>query len=947
MGRRRTDGKPTKELIGLVNGYSSVGEPSNSLCEDVHFVKPITGSSTVSMTPKATTPAPPDTLTAARVATAPVEEVMGWLDSSAQGLSSAEVSARRAHYGPNAVRTHHVNALAVLGRQLRSAVLILLAATAVVSYFLGDSLQAIIIGIILAASIGLGFVNEYRAERAAAALHSGVRHAAFARRDGAFIAIDVTELVPGDVIRLSLGEAVPADLRLIEVTGLECNESILTGESTDSEKSPQPVPAGAELAESSDLAFMGTIVSAGEGTGVVYATGRNAEFGRIAAGLGERQPETDFQLGLRKFSYLLLQVAIALTVLILVSNLLLRKPVIDSVLFSLAIAVGITPQLLPAVVSASLATGSRQLAKAKVLVKRLVCIEDLGDIDILITDKTGTLTEGHISLVDAVSPTGAHGDSVLRLGLLATDVDPESGGVGANALDAALWEYPNARDLVGAGVQRVASVPFDHVRRATSVLVDDNGKRVLVLKGAPEQVLARCQMTPDATQHTLDALFSAGRRVVAVATKPAAELTTITADDESDLMLAGFVVFADEPKAAARQSLAQLAALGIELKIATGDNPRVAEKVCADLGLASKGTITGAQLDTLGADEFTAAAATNTIFARISPEQKAQLITSARRTGRSVGFLGDGVNDALALHAADVGISVESATDVAKDAADVVLLEKDLGVLATGVAEGRRIFANTIKYVLMGTSSNFGNMFSAAAASAMLPFLPMLPSQILLNNLLYDSSQLAIPTDRVDEDQLQAPSHWDIAFIRRFMLIFGPISSLFDFLTFGLMLGVLHAGVIEFRTGWFVESLATQTLIIFAIRTRKVPFFRSRASVPLTITSLSVVAIGVLITISPLAHPLGFTALPLQFFGALAGFVVVYLILVEFTKKWFYAEQIRAAGKPHSHPRPRTSHSSPCRTVQSERRHRPTHHTANAGLITVWHAVPLGHRTLR
>ena len=852
----------------------------------------------MSITPKAPSSARPDTLSAERVAAAPVDEVMDWLDSSAEGLPSAEVSARMARYGPNAVRTHHVNALAVLGRQLRNAVLVLLAGTAVVSFFLGDSIQAIIIGVILAASIGLGFLNEYRAERAAAALHSGVRHTAVVRRDGAFIAIDVTKLVPGDVIRLSLGEAVPADLRLIEVTGLECNESILTGESTGSEKSPQPVPAGAELAESTDLAFMGTIVSAGEGIGVVYATGRNAEFGRIAAGLGERQPETDFQVGLRRFSYLLLEVAIALTVLILVSNLAMRKPLIDSVLFSLAIAVGITPQLLPAVVSASLATGSRQLAKAKVLVKRLVCIEDLGDIDILITDKTGTLTEGRVSLVDAVSPAGAHSDSVLRLGLLATDVDPESGGVGANALDAALWESPQARDLVGGAVHRVATVPFDHVRRATSVLVDDNGKRVLVLKGAPEQVLARCQMTAPAAQDTLAALFAAGRRVVAVAAKPATELTTITAEDESDLMLAGFVVFADEPKAAARQSLAQLAALGIELKIATGDNPRVAEKVCADLGLASKGTITGAELETLGDDEFSDAAQNHTIFARISPEQKARLITSARRTGRSVGFLGDGVNDALALHAADVGISVDSATDVAKDAADVVLLEKDLGVLATGVAEGRRIFANTIKYVLMGTSSNFGNMFSAAAASALLPFLPMLPSQILLNNLLYDSSQLAIPTDRVDEEQLLAPSHWNIAFIRRFMLTFGPISSLFDFLTFGLMLGVLHAGAVEFHTGWFVESLATQTLIIFAIRTHKVPFFRSRASGPLTVTSLTVVAVGVVLTISPLAHPLGFTPLPWHFFAVLGAFVVTYLILVELTKKWFYAEPIRPAGQP-------------------------------------------------
>jgi len=335
------------------------------------------------------------------------------------------------------------------------------------------------------------------------------------------------------------------------------------------------------------------------------------------------------------------------------------------------------------------------------------------------------------------------------------------------------------------------------------------------------------------------------------------------------------------------------------VKIATGDNPRVAEKVCADLGLASKGTATGAQLEPLDDDEFVEVAQNHTIFARISPEQKARLIASLRRKGRSVGFLGDGVNDALALHAADVGISVDSATDVAKDAADVVLLEKDLGVLATGVAEGRRIFANTIKYVLMGTSSNFGNMFSAAAASALLPFLPMLPSQILLNNLLYDSSQLAIPTDRVDEEQLRAPSHWNVAFIRRFMLIFGPISSLFDFLTFGLMLGVLHAGAVQFRTGWFVESLATQTLIIFAIRTRKVPFFRSRPSPLLAITSLTVVAVGVLLTISPLADTLGFTPLPWQFFAVLGGFVIIYLVLVELAKVMFYAEPIHLAGQPY------------------------------------------------
>ncbi|HXL59712.1 MAG TPA: HAD-IC family P-type ATPase, partial [Mycobacterium sp.] len=472
--------------------------------------------------------------------------------------------------------------------------------------------------------------------------------------------------------------------------------------------------------------------------------------------------------------------------------------------------------------------------------------------------------------------------------------------VSANAMDAALWESPDVTGLVTDDVHRIATLPFDHTRRAMSALFVDRGDRWLVVKGAPEQVMANCTTAPaqqQVAQRTLDALFADGRRVVAVASKPMPDLTAITAANETDLTLLGFLVFADEPKAAARDSLAQLAALGIEVKVATGDNPLVAEKVCTDLGLASKGTITGAEMETLDDAGFDRAAQNHTIFARISPEQKARLIVSMRRCGRSVAFLGDGVNDALALHAADVGISVDTATDVAKDAADVVLLEKDLGVLAAGVAEGRRIFANTIKYVLMGTSSNFGNMFSAAAASAVLSFLPMLPSQILLNNLLYDSSQLAIPTDTVDAEQLRAPSHWNIAFIRRFMLTFGPISSLFDFLTFWLMLGVLHAGPVEFRTGWFVESLATQTLIIFAIRTRRVPFFRSRPSGVLTLTTLAVVAVGIVLTVSPVAHKLGFTTLPWQFYTALVVMTVAYLVLVEVTKKVFYAAPMHTAGQ--------------------------------------------------
>lgn len=838
-----------------------------------------------------------------RVADATVADVLTHLGTSADGLSTEEAQARMERFGGNVVRTHRVSALAVLRRQLSNAILALLAVTAALSYTLGDHTQAVIIGIILALSIGLGFFNEYRAEKASAALHTAIRHQAVARRDGQFQRVDVSELVPGDVIRLSIGELVPADVRLIEVTGLECNESILTGESSESEKSSAPCPAGTALPGMHNVAFMGTVVNAGEGTGVVFATGAQAQFGRIAVGLGEHQPETTFQTGLRHFSYLLLRVALTLTVVIVVINLLLGRPVIDAALFALAIAVGITPQLLPAIVSTSLATGSRKLAEKKVLVKRLVCIEDLGDIDILITDKTGTLTHGQVAFIDAVTASGEHSDPLLRYGLMATDVDPATGGASANELDAALW---SGRQPLGGGVARVGFLPFDHTRRASSALIEEDGRRTLVVKGAPEQMLERCEVVAPEAHGTLSTLFAGGQRVVAVATRAADELQTVTADDETRLTLQGFLVFADTPKEEARESLAQLATLGIDVKIATGDNAQVAEKVCADLGLVSKGTLTGAELEQIDDAELDKVLHDRTIFARISPTQKKRIVSSLRRTGRSVGFLGDGVNDALALHSADVGISVDSATDVAKDAADVILLEKDLGVLASGVAEGRRIFANTIKYVLMGTSSNFGTMFSAAAASAVLPFLPMLPSQILLNNLLYDTSQLAIPADRVDAEQLHTPSHWEVGFIHRFMLTFGPVSSLFDFLTFGLMLGVLHAGETEFRTGWFVESLATQILVIYVVRTRKVPFFKSRPGGALVASTAAVLVGGLVLTFSPIGVQLGFTTLPWMFFGAVVALTVGYLALVDATKLVFYsepvqntAEQLRTRGLVH------------------------------------------------
>ena len=844
------------------------------------------------------TVAPPTSGSLLAAAASDADAVTASLTTDADaGLTEAEAAERLHRYGPNAVTSHRARLLPVLWHQLRSPLLGLLLAAAVASAFVGERGAAGVIIVILSLSVGLGFGNEYRAERAAEALHSRIRHEALVVRSGRATLVDVTALVPGDVVELRLGDVVPADLRLLSVSGLECEESVLTGESLSVEKSAAPVAAGTPLAELSDCALMGTVVRAGRGRGVVVATGPRTEFGTIAAGLDTHQLDTEFQVGLRRFSMLLVYVAGVLTVSIFAINLVLERPVLDALLFSLAIAVGITPQLLPAVVSSSLAAGSRRMSARKVLVKRLVCIEDLGDVDVLFTDKTGTLTLGRIDFMRAV-PAGA-GDpgEVLRWGLLCTE-DVVGGGpaVGGNPLDQALRTSPAAafEQAALAGWTRLGVVPFDHDRRMVSVLLRAaDGGRVLVTKGAPESVLARCADVPAAARLALRREFDAGNRVVAVATRamppdPAPAGAAPTEADEDGLHLAGLLVFLDPPRPDAAEALGRLAALGITVKVVTGDNAAVALTVCRELGLAGAAALTGGDLDELDDAALARAIDGTTVFARVTPEQKARLVRVQRRSGGGVAFLGDGVNDALALHAADVGISVETASDVAKDAADVILLEKDLDVLADGVTEGRRIFANTVKYVLMGTSSNFGNMFSAAGASLFLSFLPMLPSQILLNNLLYDASQLAIPTDNVDPEQLRRPSHWDIGFIRRFMLTFGPLSSVFDGLTFAVMIWAFHSGPEQFRSGWFVESLATQTLIILSIRTRRVPFFRSHPSLPLTLAALAVVTVGALLPATPLAHALGFRPLPLAFFAALAGMVVGYLALIEIGKRWFY-----------------------------------------------------------
>ena len=833
-------------------------------------------------------------------------DVLSRLSSGPDGLSSDDVAERLRQFGPNALGTRQVRSSAILFRQIRNPILVLLLGAALVSGLTGGGTNAVIIAVIVALSVGLGFFNEYRAEVAMASLRGKIRHEAEALRDGRMARVPVTDLVPGDVVSLRIGALVPADLRLLKVDELECDEGVLTGESMPVAKSVAPVTDHQAL-DQPGCAFMGTIVHQGSALGVVVQTGARTAFGQIAAGLTEKQSQTAFEMGLSRFSRLLFGVAAVLTAFIFIVNVALARPLIDALLFSLAIAVGIAPEMMPAIVTVSLAAGSRALVAKKVLVKRLVAIEDLGNIEILFTDKTGTLTEGVITFERGLDAEGKESDRPLLFGLVCNEATPtDEGPVGGNALDQALVSAPGASAggevaTSAAGYERQGVLPFDHERQLVSVLVKDpSGKPLLITKGAPEVVLDRCTNVPDGAQTALEGLFSEGARVVAVATRSAEGVETLGAEDEQGFALVGFLTFADRPKADAGTSIAQLEKLGIEVKIITGDNGLVAAKVCADIGVDCTGVLSGTEVGALDDDQLEAAILTTTVFARISPDQKSRIIKVARRTGKDVAFLGDGVNDAVALHHADVGISVDSGTDVAKDAADVVLLDKDLGVLAEGVMEGRRIFANTMKYVLMSTSSNFGNMFSAAGASVFLSFLPMLPTQILLNNLLYNAGQLVIPTDRVDHEALARPAAWDMKFIRRFMSVFGPVSSIFDFLTFWVMLSFLHAGHIEFRTGWFVESIATQTLVIYVIRTRRVPFFKSRPSPSMLLVPTGAALVGAVLPYTGLANLLGFTPLPTTFFLLLFAMVVVYLLLVELAKTRFYRAPHARTPRPPS-----------------------------------------------
>ncbi|HZO94160.1 MAG TPA: magnesium-translocating P-type ATPase [Candidatus Baltobacteraceae bacterium] len=832
-----------------------------------------------------------DLRTAATLAPA---EALRALGSSERGLSAPEAAERLREHGANAVGESRASALGVLLRQLANPFLILLIATAVLSITLHDRPDAAIILAIVSLSVGLAFANEYTSAKAIDDLRARVRRRALVVRDGARSEIDVHDVVPGDVVVLSTGDIVPADLRLIAAHDLACDESALTGEALPADKSPQAVGSPPAALGIPCCAYLGTVVKNGAGTGVVVATGASAVLGSVARALGHAPPKTAFQRGLERFSLLLVRITVAMCAGIFACNALLHRSWLESLLFALAVAIGITPQLLPAIVSVSLSVGARRLARRSVIVKRLVSIEDLGNVELLFTDKTGTLTEGRIEFRYATDARGTIAADPTVLGLLCSDVAASGEGTsGGSVLDRALWDGASPAQRAAAAAYRVLDrVPFDYERRCASALAEDaSGRRFIVVKGAPESILARLSAQDDAFAAVVDGILDSGVHALGVGRRDAPGATEIHPADERGLTAAGVLAFGDPLKSDAASSVARLEALGVTVKIITGDSARTAQLACAPLGLGAGETLTGAQIATMSDAELAAALPRTTLFARTTPEQKARIVRAARSGGTDVGFLGDGVNDGVALRDADVGISVDTAADVAKDAADIVLLEKDLGIVADGIVEGRRIFANTTKYVLMATSSNFGNMVSAAGASLFLPFLPMLPSQILLNNLLYDISEMAIPTDRVDDTQLRRPAHWDMGFIERFMAVFGPISSVFDFATFAVMLLLFHAGEALFRTGWFVESLATQSLVIFLIRTRRVPFFASRPSPQLLASTLSVVAVAVALPSTPLARWIGFVPLPGAFFAVLCGLVAAYLGLIEIAKALFFRRE--------------------------------------------------------
>ncbi|MFO1144323.1 MAG: magnesium-translocating P-type ATPase [Amaricoccus sp.] len=829
----------------------------------------------------------------------PADAVLARLGSAPAGLSPEEAARRLRDRGPNLLDQPVRRWLVVrLASRFSNPLVLILLFAAGISALTHERASFVIIVSIVVISVVLDFVQEQRAETAASALQKRVALRVRAVRGGAVGAVPAADLVPGDVVELAAGDLVPADCRLIEARDLFVDEALLTGEPYPAEKNAGGVgPADSLTPE--DGVFMGSSVVSGTARAVVVATGRATRIGTIAGALRHEPPPTAFTLGIRSFGMMLVRITLLLVLFVLLINVLYQRPLLDSFLFALALAVGLTPELLPMIVSVTLARGAVRMAREHVIVKRLAAIHDLGSMDVLCSDKTGTLTEAHIRLVGEVDLFGRDSGDILTWARVNAAFET---GLRSPLDDAILEAAPGAPP----GWRKIDEVPFDFERRRVSILAERDGRRYLIVKGAPEDVLGNSADwqaageaaarpldpgTRAAAEATLARLGGEGFRVLGVAWREVEpERAHAGIADETGLTFAGFATFLDPPKESARPALAALGALGVTVKVITGDNEGVTRHVCAALGVEVSGVLNGPELARLTDEALGARLAATTLFCRISPPQKARIIRALRRQGHVVGYLGDGINDAPSLQAADVGLSVESAVDVAREAASMILLEQDLAVLAEGVREGRRTFANIMKYVMMGTSSNFGNMFSMAGAVLFLPFLPMLPVQILLNNLLYDLSEIFIPLDRVDDEAIARPRHWDMRFVRDFMLVIGPVSSVFDFLTFALLIQVFAAGEALFQTAWFVESLASQVLVIFLIRTRKRPW-ASRPHPALVASSIAVVALAVALPFGFLAPWFGFVPLPLRVLLSLAAVVACYLLVVERVKRWFMARR--------------------------------------------------------
>ncbi|MCC6920638.1 MAG: magnesium-translocating P-type ATPase [Alphaproteobacteria bacterium] len=836
----------------------------------------------------------------------PVPELLARLRSAPSGLSSGDAEDRLAAAGPNSLgRRRGPSALATLARQFRNPLVLILVFAAAVSAFVGEGNEAAIIAIVVLASCALSFSQEYGASRAMDALAGRIASKANVLRDGAETPLPVDRIVPGDVIRLAAGNLVPADGILLEARDFNVSEAALTGETFPVEKEPGLSPAAAPIARRTNAVFTGTSVRSGTAAMLAVRTGKETAFASIAAAIAHSAPETEFARGIRQFGYLMTEIMLVIVIVVFFANLLLERPVIDSLLFSLALAVGLTPELLPAIISVTLSRGARTMAAGGVIVRRLEAIENLGSMDLLCTDKTGTLTEGVVRLDAAVGPAGDPSADVRLWALLNATLQTGM----ANPLDEAIAASGAGADGLTA-YAKVDEIPYDFNRKRLSVVVRSGGADLLICKGAVRNVAEVCEAWfdgaaqrpfDDAAARAVDERVRSwslrGFRVLGVAVRHFPARDRYGRSDETALVFAGFLLFLDPPKPGIADALKALAARGIAVKVITGDNRHVAAHLAEAVGLPHGNVLLGTDLSGMTKEALFARAPATDIFAEIDPNQKERIIAALRRRGLVVGYLGDGINDAPALHEADIGISVDGAVDVAREAADMILLKRDLGVLLRGVDDGRTTFANTMKYIAITTSANFGNMVSMAFASLALPFLPLLASQILLNNFLSDLPSLAIATDNVDRDQVAQPRRWDIGFVRRFMIAFGLVSSAFDVVTFAFLLLAAGAVAATFQTGWFVESLVTELAILLVVRTRR-PFWRSRPGAVLLWLTAAVAALALAIPVLPGAALFGFVPLPLPVMAGLVAITVAYVAASEITKRWFFAREGRSASAP-------------------------------------------------